>query len=236
MKRITVKDTIVFLFGIALGCLCTFVLLNNNNRLESPQTLSVNEVQEYHGIDVSNHQGDIDWTLVATDKNIQFVYIKATEGATHRDKRYKKNIKEAKENGFLVGSYHYLRNTSYVIDQFNNFMSFVDKNIQDLLPMVDIEEKVDKDSIKLFCELIKKKYGRLPVIYGTNRSYNSYCAPDFNNYYLMIGRYGSNHPVVKGKVHYDIWQYSEKGKVNGISKFVDLNRFHPEFDISKIKL
>ena len=43
-------------------------------------------------------------------------------------------------------------------------------------------------------------------------------------------------PVIKGKGHYSIWQYSEKGIVNGISKPVDLNRFHPDFIISDLLL
>ncbi len=192
--------------------------------------------QDYHGIDVSNHQGDIDWSLVCKDRNIQFVYIKATEGATHIDKKYSKNIKGAKDNGILVGSYHYLRNTSYISQQFINFSSIVNKEMQDLIPMVDVEEEVDKDSIRLFCELVKKHYGKYPLIYGTNRSYNTYCAPEFNNYYLMIGRYGSKEPVINGTGHYNIWQFSENGQVKGIPRKVDLNRFHPDFDISKIRL
>lgn len=52
--------------------------------------------QDYHGIDVSNHQGDIDWSLVCKDRNIQFVYIKATEGATHIDKNIARILKEQK--------------------------------------------------------------------------------------------------------------------------------------------
>lgn len=102
--------------------------------------------------------------------------------------------------------------------------------------MVDVEENVNKDSILLFCNMLKDLYGRRPIIYGTNRSYNSYCAPDFNDYYLMIGRYGDKPPVIRGKGHYNIWQFSEKGRVNGIPKLVDLDRFHPDFDISKLKL
>lgn len=212
-----------------------FVACNQTTKNTSNKADNDNN-QNYHGIDVSNHQGDIDWSLVGTDKKIQFVYIKATEGATHIDKKYSKNIKGAKENGILVGSYHYLKNTSYIAQQFINFSSIVDKDMQDLIPMIDVEEKVDKDSIRLFCELVKKHYGTFPIIYGTNKSFNKYCAPDFNNYYLMIGRYGPKEPVIIGKGHYNIWQFSDKGQIKGIPRKVDLNRFHPNFDISRIRL
>ena len=128
---------------------------------DSSRITNYSNNQMYHGIDVSNHQGDIDWSLVGTDKNIKFVYIKATEGATHIDKKYSHNIKKAKNNGLLVGSYHYLRNTSSILEQFMNFVSIADKDMQDLIPMIDVEEKVDKDSILLFCKLIEKHYGKL---------------------------------------------------------------------------
>lgn len=191
---------------------------------------------DYQGIDVSNHQGKIDWEKVAADTKIQFVYIKATEGATHVDKSYAHNIIEARKNGFKVGSYHYLRNTSVIREQFENFKKIAKKESQDLIPMVDVEERVDKDSIRLFCKLAEKYYGKKPAIYGTNRSYNSFCAPDFNDYILMIGRYGNNRPVINGTGHYDIWQFSEKGKIPGIPKAVDLDRIHPDFKVTELFL
>lgn len=64
--------------------------------------------QRYDGIDVSHHQGIIDWVAVAQDAAIQFVYIKATEGSTHLDSMYERNIREANLVGLNVGSYHYL--------------------------------------------------------------------------------------------------------------------------------
>ncbi|EKR19417.1 glycosyl hydrolase family 25 domain protein [Leptospira interrogans serovar Pyrogenes str. 2006006960] len=53
------------------------------------------------GIDVSNHQGKIDWTLVPKSE-ISFVYIKATEGRDFKDKSFHLNWKKAKANGFLL--------------------------------------------------------------------------------------------------------------------------------------
>jgi lysozyme len=58
------------------------------------------------GIDVSKYQGNINWTKVAKDSTIRFVYIKATEGTSIQDPYYKTNIAKAKKAGLLVGSYH----------------------------------------------------------------------------------------------------------------------------------
>lgn len=182
-----------FLLGALLGAfIATHAIRSKIQKDELVESLSDNTQKSnhnapYNGIDVSNHQGDIDWEQVATDSNIAFVYIKSTEGATYVDKLYAKNIAGARANGIKVGSYHYLRNTSSIEAQFANFTATVDRDLQDLVPMVDVEEKVDKDSIRLFCNLIKQTYGKAPMIYGTNRSYNSFCAPDFNQYHLMIG-------------------------------------------------
>ena len=222
----------IFIFASLVGSCVTHILFPSEKKVIKK---NINP-PVYHGIDVSRHQGEIDWKKVAKDKNIQFVYIKATEGATFVDKSYKRNIEGAKKYGLKVGSYHYLRNTSSIKKQFKNFTSTVDKDLQDLIPMVDVEERVDKDSIRLFCNLIKELYGKDPMIYGTNSSYNKYCAPEFNNYYKLIGRYGEIPPVIKGKGHYNIWQYSENGKIPGIPKPVDLDRFHPDFKLPMILL
>ena len=235
------KNIAFFFLGALVGGVTTY-LLGNSPKVVPPEEVNGCEhadsaaVSDYQGIDVSNHQGEISWSDVARDKNIRFVYIKASEGATFKDKRYKENVKGARRNGILVGSYHFIRNTSLIRKQFENFKSMAAKDEQDLIPMVDVEERVDKDSILLFCELVKKHYGRLPMIYGTMGSYNSYCAPDFNSYYLMIGRYGSEPPVIRGKGHYNIWQYSQEGVIKGIPKPVDLDRFHPDFDLDCLML
>lgn len=194
------------------------------------------------GIDVSHHQGKIDWAKVAKDKKkIEFVYVKASEGATGKDKCYKYNMERARKNGLKVGAYHYFRMTSSAHNQFKNFKSQLDICDFEMVPMVDVETSDGKpvrelqDSLAVLIALIKKEYGVSPMIYGTNRSYNTYCAPRFNNLYLYIGRYGKFAPKIKGTGNYTIWQYSETGKVDGISKRVDLCKFRNSKDYTLIK-
>jgi lysozyme len=130
--------------------------------------------------------------------------------------------------------------TSGAREQFANFNAAIAKVGIDLIPMVDVETsdkqsvREVKDSLMVFVNLVKEMYGVNPMIYGTNRSYNELCAPDFNHLLIYIGRYGENRPVVKGPSHYYIWQYSETGSIDGIPKPVDLCRFHKDADVSKI--
>lgn len=199
--------------------------------------------QRVDGIDVARYQKEINWTQVSKSlKPSSFVYIKCTEGATYTDPMYEENARAAKKSGLHVGGYHYFRMTSSAHEQFKNFKKALDIIPFDLIPMVDVEgndgkpKKELQDSLQTFLNLLEKEYGKKPMIYGTQRSYNTYCAPRFNKYCLYIGRYGKDAPVVNGPSHYTIWQYTEKGKVHGIKTTVDLCKFHPEKDIKDILL
>ena len=150
------KKIILFICLVLLLCGVVYCGFKSLKKPVKKVLISNQQSVDYQGIDVSNHQGKIDWEKVASDKNIQFVYIKVTEGATHVDKSYAHNIKEARKNGLKAGSYHYLRNTSTIRDQFQNFKNVAKKEYQDLIPMVDVEEKVEKDSIRLFCDLLEE--------------------------------------------------------------------------------
>ena len=200
-------------------------------------------IEEVFGIDVSHHQGDIDWQEVKkSSPDIAFVYVKCSEGKDYVDKAFKSNAEGAARNGFRVGAYHFFRMTSSSHDQFENFKKQMDAVSISLRPMVDVERgdgkprKELQDSLRVLLNLLEKAYGVKPVIYGTNRSFNEFCAPEFNDYPMYIGRYGKEKPIVKGPSHYTVWQYSETGVIDGIPKPVDLCRFHPDCGIDNIKL
>lgn len=187
----------------------------------------------YDGIDVSKHQGKIDWEAVSHDGNIQFVYIKATEGATMLDKRYERNIRGARDAGMKVGSYHFFTSRRTAEQQFENFRKHVRKDWQDLIPMVDVEESGCRGasrqelqkSLSEFMQLMKKEYGKYPLLYSQYRFYNEKLAPEFNKYFIFIARYSKSEPTLRGNGKYNIWQYSERGHVEGIKENVDLDRF-----------
>lgn len=198
-----------------------------------------NEDQDSFGIDVSHHNGKINWDQVP---DVDFVYIKATEGATYVDPVYQQNINGARARKFRVGAYHYFRTTSSVQKQFENYKKHVMKSGIDLIPMVDVEECKKwsatqfQDSLMRFIQLVKSHYGKAPMIYSVNTFYNKYCAPRFNNFHLIIGRYGNEKPFIKGKGTYTIWQKSQTGKLSGIPKEVDIDVFRKEVLIANILL
>ena len=193
-----------------------------------------------YGIDVSHHNGTINWKKVP--RSTQFVYIKATEGKGWVDSQYATNIKKAREQGLKVGSYHFFRMTSSATAQFNNFHRTVKKSQQDLLPMVDVETldgkspKALRDSLAVFCRLVEKHYGKKPMIYTAVSHYNDWLAPTYNHYHLYLANYSGSVPAIHGKGTYTIWQYTERGTVAGIPNKVDLARFNPKHGVWSIAL
>ncbi len=216
----------------------------------SPQSQDLPQVANcVRGIDVSRYQGSIDWPTVGTT-GVSFVYIKATQGDSYVDPTYRTNLEGARAAGVLAGSYHYFTMRSSAHAQFEHIRHTVVKDEQQLVPMIDVEVKVDpddaaalqatRDSVQVLLNLVEQHYGKKPVVYGTQRSYGVICSDKFLGYPAYIGLY-NNHtvpPKIKGpaSVHYYIWQYSEHGRLQGIPNEVDLCHLHPDASLDIIRL
>lgn len=192
------------------------------------------------GIDISHHQGNINWKKVSRQKNLQFVYIKATEGGTYQDPAYRKNLKQARRRGMKVGSYHFMRTTSSVWLQFLNFMCHVDPKKQDLVPMIDVEEckkwtsQQLADSVNLLSRLFEKVYGQKPIIYSGQNFYNTRLANRLPEHPLWIACYGNTPPAVNSP--YIIWQFTQRAQIAGIPTRVDLNKFTSNGNLKMLEL
>ena len=196
----------------------------------------------YDGIDISSHQGNIDWAKVAGDPYIRFVYIKATEGATYQSEHYRRNVEGAHRHGILVGSYHYVTSSSPIDAQAQNFTRQATRQSQDLIPMIDVEERGTWsrsqliDSVAKLAQLLEHHYGRKPMIYSTIDFYNKNLAPHFNKHPLYIGRYSSQAPAINWEGNYTVWQFTENGIIPGIDAYVDLCHYRPDGWLDEIAL
>jgi len=128
------------------------------------------------GIDVSNHQGEIDWPRVA-DAGVAFAYIKATEGGDFRDKRFAVNWQGAKSAGIARGAYHFFTACRSGAEQAQNFIATVPHEQGALPPVIDAEHMGPcregtqlKDlaaEIEIFMDAVERYYGRRPLVYTT---------------------------------------------------------------------
>ena len=176
------------------------------------------------GIDVSHHQGTIDWSQVP-DKGISFAYIKATEGSGHVDTKLSANYEGAKENGLDFGFYHFLSLESPAQSQFDNYKAAIADYDMTLIPAIDVEwygdmrqNKPDKDlvikQVQELSDLMEEEYGVKPLIYTTQTFYFTYLWGEFKDNPLWI-RNTACTPVQK----FAIWQYTEKLDFEGIVEF-----------------
>lgn len=119
------------------------------------------------GIDISHHNTVTDWNKV----KVGFIYAKATEGKSHKDRKYRSYRRNAMKRGIPFGAYHFLSTDVSAIQQFQNFRNSVPKGSITLLPMLDIEGElpVSDDSLKsLVGGWIKEcldYYGVYPILY-----------------------------------------------------------------------
>lgn len=197
---------------------------------------------ELDGIDVSHFQGDINWPMVAQNPKVRFAYIKATEGYGYTDSHFKRNYRGACSSGIEVGVYHVFTMKNSGLRQYQYFKRAVGKRMGSLVPMVDLEyDKIGSahpDSLRAhlmdFCQQLEKDFGCRPLIYSTRRVYDDMLHPAFSEYPLWIARYGSP-PVLHSRRKYSLWQFTERGHINGIDEDVDFNRFANGADLQFIQ-
>lgn len=184
------------------------------------------------GIDVSHHQGQIDWDRVAGD-GVHFAYIKATEGGDLSDARFAENWRGAQEAGIKRGAYHFFTLCRPGAEQAAHFIATVPLDKDALPPAIDLEftgNCTDRTrwldapgELTVFLERVEAHYGRSAVLY---------VRPDFHAAFLD-GRDIPNSlwlqsfilmPSYGGRP-WTFWQYHAFGRVKGIRGFVDRNVF-----------
>lgn len=210
-----------------------------------------NKNEEYaQGIDVSSHNGEIDWKAAA--ENTEFAIIRAgyrgygDTGAIAEDKNFKENLKNAMAQGLPVGVYFYTQavNEKEAEEEAEFVITLLDKADISLPVFIDFEYPYDSagnpcgrmydarlsrdeatKNINAFCKKIHHA-GYKAGVYSSSNMYNFHLsASDFiNNTCIWVADYNKS---VKYTGKYDIWQYSKKGSCPGVnSKYCDVNRWY----------
>lgn len=187
-----------------------------------------------HGIDVSHHQGNINWTEL---KNVQFahfpvrfVFMKATEGGDFKDKAFDYNFKEAGDSRFIRGAYHFYNPNTDPVRQADFFIDNVNLVTGDLPPVLDIEKRpkdVDKmrRDLKIWLNKIESHYKVKPILYTSYKFKTKYLNDSvFDSYPYWIAHYYVDSVRYDGQ--WKFWQHTDVGTLPGIRKQVDLNVFN----------
>lgn len=191
------------------------------------------------GLDVSNHQGSIDWGRVHRDGYV-FAYIKATEGGDWVDPFFPELSTGARQAGMRVGAYHFFTFCRPGADQGDNFVRVVGRSRPgDLPPVVDLEfggncsriltvAQLDQE-FAAFAAVLRQAGFPRPVLYVTGNFAKRYLtAPE------QRGSPLAGHRIWVRDIYdepdggcgaWAFWQYSNGGRVNGIRGRVDLNTY-----------
>lgn len=214
------------LFAIPAILLCLFYLGILRFNYPSGEDFPI------RGIDVSHHQGNIQWSKLPR-KEVRFVFAKATEGGDFIDHKYLANLDSALKYTIPIGAYHFFTFCRSGEDQAEHFIKTVDKGKINLPPVIDVEYggncKV-KDKAKVSEELhimnkmIYDHYGAYPILYATTEFYNDYLTEDFHENAIWI-RNIYRQPELKGNRQWLFWQYANRGHLKGIRDYVDMNVF-----------
>ena len=213
----------------------------NLNILESGefQYLTDGQVISHKGIDVSSHQGNIDWNLVAQD-GVEFAIIRVgyrgygSEGRLVVDEKFEDNIKGAKAAGIKVGVYFFSQaiNETELLEEANLVLEQIAPYSIECPVVYDVEKtsaagRMNAISVEdrthltqLFCQTIENS-GYKPMIYhNTEMGALLINIAELEKYDKWYASYSDQmfYPY-----EYKIWQYSDKGKIQGISTDVDLN-------------
>ncbi|MBL0886718.1 lysozyme [Myceligenerans sp. I2] len=193
---------------------------------------------DVHGIDVSHHNGDIDWDRVAA-QDIDFAYVKATEGSAHTDELFTENWVRAREAGLAVGAYHFLSFESSGEDQAANVVGTV-PSAPDALPLVvDLEpygpftgNLPPAGEVRAILDplltALEDHYGQPPVIYTTREAYDAYLAGSYRRNPVWIRAVALPPRLPDGRA-WTIWQYSHRDTLDGVGQdagaepYVDMN-------------
>lgn len=190
------------------------------------------------GIDVSKWNGDIDWDKVKAD-GVEFVMIRCgyrgtTMGSLIEDPNFLVNIRGAKAAGLDVGVYFFTQaiNEVEAVEEASMVIALCEGYELDYPVMIDSEgaggngraDSLDVETrtkvCKAFCETIENA-GYEAGVYASRSWYNANLEVNkLEKYRIWLAEYRST-PLYSG--YYDMWQYTSKGKVDGIEGNVDLN-------------
>lgn len=222
--------------------------IGQSKRIEAIKIRIVKKYKRnYKGIDVSQFNGSINWGFVKRD-NVDFAFIRVgyrgygQAGNFKEDAMFKRNIEAAKTAGVPVGVYFVTQaiTDAEAIEEANWVLQKIKEYDIEYPIAIDIEEagvaagdvprtqNLDKNTrtrlAKLFCQTIQNA-GYTPIVYtNVDWATNKLNMTELAQYDTWIAHYKydvTSKPNYNGS--YTIWQYSDKGSINGVLGNVDLN-------------
>lgn len=190
------------------------------------------------GIDVSSHQGDIDWAAVAAD-GVEYAMIRVgyrgyTEGLTSLDPQFYTNVGGAVENGIDVGVYFFSQaiTEAEAVEEAETVLRAIE-GLEITYPIIfdweDIPQEARTDGMdpltltacaEAFCKTIEDAGYTAGIYFNQVYGYQEYDLKALDNHLFWLAQY-NDAPTFP--YDFEMWQYTNAGAVDGIAGNVDLN-------------
>ncbi len=189
------------------------------------------------GIDVSTWNGDINWNAVR-NAGVTYAIIRcgfrgSSGGTIIEDSRFRNNMNGAIKAGLKVGVYFYTQAVDEIeaIEEATYVLDAVSGYSLSLPIFLDVESSGGRgdsisvrqrtDNINAFCRTVGA-YGYVAGVYSnTNWFSEKIYSGELSGYHIWLAQYAEE-PTYSG-IHYDLWQYTASGRINGIPEKVDMN-------------
>ena len=210
--------------------------LENKVNGQTPQPTHIGKI-----IDVSEWQGVIDWNSVVRD-DVSLSIIRIQDGSSHQDLKYMENLQKCINAGGKYAVYAYFRGTSTADAQqeardfYQRVQRVVANKQQPIFYAIDVESVEMGGNVSQMRAGIEAFMSQLNtlgvpdhkiVLYIANHLYNSFNLNTARAGAIWIPSYGQNDGSIVNSTKpthpYDLWQYTSKGRVSGITGNVDMN-------------
>ena len=178
-------------------------------------------------LDVSVHQGPIDWPRVGRDRVVG-AYVKASEGGDFRDQRFAENWRGLRRAGLLRGAYHYFTFCRHGSEQARNFLAAAPPDRTALPPAIDVEtagncalrpQRADLlAELRAFLQPVEAAWGRRVVLYTSYDLDAAYGLTQALHRPLWVRSLD-----IRPEGDWRLWQASATSRVDGIAGEVDVN-------------
>ena len=202
-----------------------------------PDGVSTFSAGGYWGIDVSHHQGVINWEAVKA-AGIDFAIIRCGYGMNlteQDDRQWSRNVSECERLGIPYGVYFYsyAMTADMAVEEGAHAVRLLEGHNPDLPVFYDLEENSQlvlgsgglAEIARIFCDIVSSK-GYEVGVYASLNWWQYYLTDAvFENWYRWVAEWRSS---CSYNGRYEMWQYTSKGSINGISGNVDMNYWYAE--------
>jgi len=188
-----------------------------------------------NGIDVTYHQGDIDWAKVKA-AGTEFAFIRASDGSTFQDPKFATYWADSRAAGVLHGAYQLFRPAEDALAQADLLLSNIGSKLEpdDLPPVLDAEVTGNQTpaqiqaQMKIWFDRVRDAVGRDPIILTPRNFWATNGSADFASAPLWtIDINQATCPnIADGWPSWTFWQHTYTGRVDGITVDVALDRFN----------